>query len=193
MTVFNYVYYRGGLFGDLIFSIINNGVHLPEWIQCHLKSSLTSPAQFKHFVLSLPLSTLTGCASEPLDWGLSNYEVVCTDKKINEWAVVRFTRLYPTNQLTEILKDYYPDQLTDSITKLTYEKRKELLVKKYQTVQYSEKVSKQNLLDVSCIFDKEKFISMLSNHFVFDHALADLQYNFWYQREESLMKQSLNP
>ena len=32
MPVTNYVYYRGGLFGDLIFAIVNNGVHVPEWM-----------------------------------------------------------------------------------------------------------------------------------------------------------------
>lgn len=192
-TVLNYVYYRGGLFGDLIFSIVNNGVHLPDWIQIHLKSGEPITDQFKNFVLKLPLTTLTGCSYRPLDWSLNNYEVVCSSDKISEWGVIRFTKLYPDNQLIEILKNYYSDQLADSLQKLSFEKRQELLVKKYQTIGPSEKISKDNLLDVSCILNKAQFISMLAEHFVFDHALANAQYDFWLQREDSLLKQSFNP
>jgi hypothetical protein len=188
MTVINYVYYRGGLFGDLIFSIVNNGVHLPAWLQSHLKSGNTISEQFKNFVLSLPLTTLTGCSNQPLQWSLNNYEVVCSSDKISMWGVNRFIRLYPETQLSAILKQYYPEQLTAAIQKLSFEEQRDFLIKKYQTIDPLSKIKTDNLLDVSCIFDKEQFISMLAKHFTFDHALADLQYTFWRQREDLLSK-----
>jgi hypothetical protein len=188
MPVTNYVYYRGGLFGDLIFAIVNNGVHVPEWIQVHLKSGKPISDQFKNFVLSLPLTTLTGCSAHPLDWCLNNYEVVCSNDKISEWGVIRFTKLYPEQQLIKILEKYYPDQLATSIQQLPFEKQRDLLIKKYQTTSPLRKIEANNLLDVSCIFDKKQFISMLADHFTFDHTLADLQYTFWRQREDLLSK-----
>lgn len=188
MNVTNYVYYRGGLFGDLIFSIVNNGVHIPEWLQAHLKSGTPISDQFKNFVLSLPLTTLTGCSNQPLEWSLNNYEVVCSSDKISEWGVIRFTKFYPEQPLTEILEKYYPEQLARSMQTLSVEKQRDLLIKKYQTVAPLEKINANNLLDVSCIFDKKQFISMLADHFTFDHTLADLQYTFWRQREDLLNK-----
>jgi hypothetical protein len=188
VNVKNYVYYRGGLFGDLIFAIVNNGVHVPDWIQTHLKSGTPISDQFKNFVLSLPLTTLTGCSNHPLEWSLNNYEVVCSSDKISEWGVIRFTKFYPEQQLTEILEKYYPEQLAKSMKTLPVEKQRDLLIRKYQTVAPLEKINANNLLDVSCIFDKTQFISMLADHFTFDHALADLQYTFWRQREDSLNK-----
>ena len=188
MAVVNYVYYRGGLFGDLIFSIVNNGVHLPNWLQSHLKSGDTISDQFKNFVLLLPLTTLTGCSNQPLQWSLNNYEVVCSSDKISTWGVIRFTELHPKTQLAELLKQYYPEQLTESIQKLSFEKQRDLLIRKYQTTDPSSNIETNNLLDVSCIFDKEQFISMLAKHFTFDHKLADLQYTFWRQQEDLLNK-----
>jgi hypothetical protein len=188
MAVINYVYYRGGMFGDLIFSMVNNGVHLPSWVQTHLKSGKPVSDQFKNFVLSLPLTTLTGCSSYPVQWSLNNYEVICSSDEISKWAVIRFTKLYPNLQLTGILEQFYPEKLTASIQKLSFEKQRDLLVRKYQTTNPSSKIKTDNLLDVSCIFDKEQFISMLAKHFTFDHTLADLQYTFWRQREDLLSK-----
>jgi hypothetical protein len=102
------------------------------------------------------------------------------------WGVNRFIRLYPETQISEILKQYYPEQLTASIQKLSFEKQRDFLIKKYQTI--DPLIKTDNLLDVSCIFDKQQFISMLAEHFTFDHALADLQYTFWRQREDLLCK-----
>jgi hypothetical protein len=188
MAVINYVYYRGGMFGDLIFSMVNNGIHLPSWVQTHLKSDEPISDQFKNFVLSLPLTTLTGCSSHPVQWSLNNYEVICSSDEISKWAVIRFTKLYPNLQLTGILEKFYPEKLAASIQKLSFEKQRDLLVRKYQTTNPSSKIKTDNLLDVSCIFDKEQFISMLAKHFTFDHTLADLQYTFWRQREDLLSK-----
>lgn len=185
----NYVYYRGGMFGDLVFSIVNNGVHLPAWTQTHLKSGNNISTKFKNFITSIPLTTLTGCSNIPLGWGLTNYELISTDPEISKWAALRFIKMYPENDIKQTLSKYYTNSLTDKIENLTNQECQKYLIKKYQTV----KPIMKNQIDVKYIFNKNNFLKTLSDYFIFDNSLASLQYDFWWEREENYINMFSNP
>ena len=185
----NYVYYRGGMFGDLVFSIVNNGVHLPLWIQTHLKFDNNISSKFKNFITNMPLTTLTGCSSIPLNWGLTNYELISTDPEISKWAALRFIKMYPRLDIKQILSKYYTNSLRDKIKNLTDQECQEYLIKKYQTVGPIV----ENQIDVKDIFNKDNFLKTLSDYFIFDNSLASLQYDFWREREENYINMFSSP
>lgn len=185
----NYIYYAGGMFGDLLFAIVNNGVHLPDWIQNKLKNLDPLDQDFRKFMCSLNLHTLTGCHSDPLSWNLENYVVVCSDNKICAWTVTRFFGMYPKLSKRALLKCYYDNSIHDEIDRLTDQQLQQILVKKYQSIQHSTMVSDRNTLDVSCIFDRDALISVLDKHFEFDGNLARQQYAYWWQREQGFLQQ----
>jgi hypothetical protein len=183
----SYIIYKGGQYGDLVFSIVNNGVHLPAWIQSKLKNNdAVNDVKFKSFVERLPTEIITGCAFYPLDWGADNYELVCTDRLINAFSVTRLMKLNNVN-LKHVLKSYYTEDVNGFIDNLTEEYATELLIKKYQTYIVNSKVPESNLIDINCMYDKIKFINKLSEYFKFDTDLAELQYDQWYERELPLL------
>ena len=183
-----YIIYKGGQYGDLVFSIVNNGVHLPAWVQNKLKNNdAVNDLKFKSFVDRLPIKIITGCACYPLDWGVDNYELVCTDRSINAFSVTRLIKLNANVNLKQVLKDYYTNDVNGFIDNLTEEQVTELLVKKYQTYIVNSKVTESNLIDINCVYDKIKFINKLSQYFDFDTDLAELQYDQWYERELPLL------
>jgi hypothetical protein len=184
----SYIIYKGGQYGDLVFSIVNNGVHLPSWVQHKLKNNdAVDDLKFKSFIDRLPIETITGCAYYPLDWGVNNYELVFTDKSINAFSVTRLMKLNTDVNLKNVLKSYYDDNVKGFVDKLTEEHATELLIKKYQTYIVNPKIPTANLIDINCIYDKIKFINKLSEYFNFDTDLAELQYDQWYERELPLL------
>jgi|688.fasta_scaffold891980_1 hypothetical protein len=190
----SYIIYKGGQYGDLVFSIINNGVHLPAWIQDKLKTdNAKDDINFKTFIDQLPLNIVTGCAAYLLDWGYVNYELVCTDSSINAFSVTRLTQLNANVNVRQVLKSYYSDNIKDSIDNLTEDQATDLLIKKYQMYIINPKVPKSNVIDISCIYNKEKFISNLANYFDFNFELARLQYDQWYERELPLLDKFFKP
>ena len=190
----SYIIYKGGQYGDLVFSILNNGVHLPAWIQSKLKNNnANNDVKFKNFINQLSTEIITGCAAYPLDWGVNNYELVCTDRSINAFSVTRLMKLNDNVVLKEVLKSYYDDTIKDSIDNLTEEYATELLIKKYQTYIVNSKVPEANLIDINCIYNKRKFINKLSEYFNFNVELAGLQYDQWYERELLLLNEFFKP
>lgn len=186
----SYIFYKGGQYGDLVFSIINNGVHLPNWIQAKLKNNYSfDDIKFKNFINRLPLSTITGCASFPLDWKLENYELICTNKDISAFTVTRLIKLNHNVDLKEVLCSYYPPELIDYVNNLTVEQATKLLIKKYQDSTPNAKINNNNLISINEIYNKEKFISELAAFFDFDIELANMQYDQWYERELPLLEQ----
>lgn len=185
-----YIIYKGGQYGDLVFSIVNNGVHLPAWVQHKLKNNdAIDDMKFKIFIDRLPTEIITGCAAYPLEWGSNNYELVCRDNLINTFSVTRLMKLNANVDLKNVLKGYYDNNISDFIDKLTEEHAKELLIKKYQANIQNSKISAANCIDISCIYDKMKFINKLSEFFTFDRDLAELQYDQWYERELPLFNE----
>jgi hypothetical protein len=185
----NYIYYRGGMFGDLVFSIVNNGVHLPAWIQTKLKSPDPLTTDFSKFIQSLNLHTVTGCHADPLHWGLTNYQIVCTDSKICQWIVTRFFGMYPKLDKASVLKHYYDVGMHSEIDRRSTEEIQKMLLKKYQSVSHSVLVPDHHCLDISCIFDCTALLQMLSHYFEFDHELARRQYHYWHEREQYFLQQ----
>jgi len=185
-----YIIYKGGQYGDLVFSIVNNGVHLPAWVQNKLKNNdAIDDVKFKSFINQLPTEIITGCASYPLGWGGINYELVCMDDSINAFSVTRLMKLNPGVNLKNVLKAYYNNDIRGFVDNLTEEHAKELLIKKYQTHIMNSKVPTTNLIDISCIYNKIKFINKLSEYFSFDTDLAEQQYDQWYERELPLLNE----
>jgi hypothetical protein len=183
-----YIYYKGGQYGDLVFSLINNGVHLPNWVQAKLKNNTShNDADFKHFVKQLPLNVITGCASFPLDWGVENYELVCTDQDICAFTVTRLLELNHNVDLKEVLKFYYQQEMSAYIDTMSVEQIKQLMIKKYQASVTNPKIKSSNLITLNQIYNKEKFIDLLASYFEFDTELAKLQYDQWYERELPLL------
>jgi hypothetical protein len=184
----SYIYYQGGQYGDLVFSIINNGIHLPAWVQTKLKTNYSaSDEKFKNFILKIPIKTITGCASFPLKWGFDNYQLVCTDKDICAFSVTRLLKLNANVDLKLVLKAYYDTSFTTYIDSLPELKTQELLIKKYQTYMPNPDVPSLNLINLNYIYDKKKFIDELATFFTFDIELAELQYDQWYERELPLL------
>ena len=185
-----YIYYKGGQYGDLVFSLLNNGVHLPAWVQAKLKNNTShTDTTFRHFVDQLPLTVITGCASFPLDWGLENYELVCTDKDICAFTVSRLLKLNHDVDLQQVLESYYQPEMHEYISALTPEQVEQLLIKKYQDSVINTKIKSSNLINLNLIYQKEKFINELASFFEFDIKLARLQYDQWYERELPLLDQ----
>ena len=185
----SYVYYKGGQYGDLVFSLINNGVHLPNWVQAKLKNNHSrNDTNFKYFVNRLPVNVITGCASYPLDWGAENYELICTDQDICAFTVSRLLELNPNLDLKQVLKSYYQEEkMSMYIDTLSFEHVKHLVIKKYQAGVANPKIKSSNLINVDQIYNKEKFINLLASYFEFDMELALLQYDQWYERELPLL------
>jgi hypothetical protein len=180
----SYIIYKGGQYGDLVFSIVNNGVHLPSWVQHKLKNNnAANDLKFKSFIGRLPTEIITGHASYPLDWGVDNYELVCTDRSINAFSVTRLVELNDNVDLKSVLKFYYTDKLSNSIDNLSHDQTIEFLIKKYQTRIKNPKIPNGNEINIDCIYDKVKFIDRLSEYFSFDIEIAELQYDQWYERE----------
>ena len=185
-----YVYYKGGQYGDLVFSLVNNGVHLPNWVQMKLKNNNSSDDKnFKTFVDHLPLKIITGCASFPLEWGAKNYELVCTDQDICAFTVTRLLKLNYNVDLREVLKSYYQSEMSNYIDTLSQEQAEQLMIKKYQTCVPNPAIESSNLINLNSIYNKEKFIDELASFFDFDIKLAHLQYDQWYERELLLLEQ----
>ena len=186
----SYIYYQGGQYGDLVFSIINNGVHLPAWVQAKLKTNDSAfDDNFKDFVLRIPLDTITGCASFPLNWGFNNYQLICTDNDICAFGVTRLLKLNANVDLKQVLKSYYDISFTSYIDSLPEHKIQQLLIKKYQTYMPNPSVPTSNLINLNCIYDKKQFINELAKFFDFDIELAELQYDQWYERELPLLNE----
>lgn len=184
----SYIYYQGGQYGDLVFSIINNGVHLPAWVQAKLKTNdSSSDEKFKNFLDKIQINTVTGCASFPLNWGLTNYQLICTDSDICAFSVTRLMKLNVNVNLKQVLKSYYDTSLTNYIDYLPETKIEQLLIKKYQTYMRNPNVPSSNLINLNYIYDKKKFIDELATFFDFNIELAELQYDQWYERELPLL------
>lgn len=186
----SYIIHKGGQYGDLVFSIVNNGVHLPLWIQSKLKNNAAkNDNKFRSFIDKVYPKIITGCASYPLDWGYNNYELICTDQYINDFSVTRLLVLNNDADLNSILKSYYNENVRSFIDDISQDQMRELLVKKYQAPIVNLKVPQSNLINIDCIYDKVKFINRLTEYFTFDIELAGLQYDQWYERESLLFNE----
>ena len=176
------------MFGDLLFAIVNNGVHVPDWIQRKLKGSASLDSDFRQFMMSLNLTSLSGCSSEPLQWKLTNYQIVCDSPDICEYAVRRFFGIYPDLDKSALVKSYFDINMHDKIDRCDISELEMILARKYRTVQISPLVSSEHCLDIGCIFDRQSLLKMLEQHFDFDHDLACQQYFYWWQREQTFLE-----
>ena len=175
----NYIYFKGGSWGDIAGRIVNNGNTIGDDIQAKLKLHHKFS---KNEVQDLPVATIVGHSLLALSFGYNNYQVVINDPKLRELASRRFASVNNMNSISESLRAYYPDNLYKTIHNLPLEKQIDLLAKKYKYDVTIDAVP----LDFSCVFDREKFINLLSKHFYFNKQKAIYTWNIWYHKQKEI-------
>ena len=172
----NYIYFKGGSFGDLVGLIVNNGQTIPELDQKRLKT-------FDLKLDSLPnynVDTIVGMNISVLSLGLVNYQIVISNPAIRNMAAKRFAKANNMTDISNVLVQYYPKKLYDAIKSLSIEKQTELLEKNYKADIKIDAIQ----LDLSCILDMDKLIILLKQHFDFDSDQAKKIYKEWYIKQE---------
>ena len=172
----NYIYFKGGSFGDLVGLLVNNGNSIPKSEQKKLKTSNLK-------IKSLPnydIDTIVGHNTSVCDLGLVNYKIVISDPIIMNLAAKRFAKVNKLKDISNVLAYYYPRKLHYTIKSLPLEKQLDLLKKKY-----NEDIIKIDAipLDLSCVLDMDKLISLLKQYFVFDQNKAKYIYQEWYNKQ----------
>mgnify|MGYP005686400717 CR=1 FL=1 len=173
----NYIYFKGGSWGDITGLIVNNNAQIDKNIQKILKT--TDSNIDKNLLDKLDIYTLVGHSLNVLDYGYVNYQIIITDEKIKNIASNRFAKTNNLNDITNILKHYYPKKLQKQIERISLKKQISLLSRKYE---YDKKIDAIPL-DISCIFNKEEYIDMLSAKFSFDKTIASNTYDVWYSKQ----------
>jgi hypothetical protein len=176
----NYIYFKGGSWGDITGLIVNNNVQIDKDIQNNLKKTKSNIG--KNLFDKLDVHTLVGHALNVLDYGYTNYQIIITDAKIKNIASNRFATVNNLNDISSVLKDYYPITLHKEIESLPLKKQISLLSRKYE---YDKKIDAIPI-DISCIFQKQKYIDMLSAKFSFDKKIAYVTYDNWYAKQTFL-------
>ena len=174
----NYIYFKGGSFGDLIGLLVNNGATLENEDQKNLKTS-AEELQINSLP-DYPIDTIVGHNSSVLNLGLNNYQIIINDPKIRDLAARRFANANKLKDISKELGHYYPRQLHKNIENLPLSKQIDLLAKKYEYDNEYDTIK----LDLSCVLDYDKLIDLLSGHFDFDHDIAKNLYSKWYKKEE---------
>ena len=172
----NYIYYKGGSFGDLVGLIVNNGKTIPKLDQKKLKISNLK-------IRSLPsydIDTIVGHNISVLNLGLVNYQIVLYDNTIRDIAAKRFANVNQRRDISDVLIHYYPKKLHNTIKSSSLTKQIELLRRSYE---YDVEIDAITL-DLSCVFDKNKLIKLLKQHFEFDEDKAKEIYQKWYSKQE---------
>jgi len=173
----NYIYFKGGTWGDITGLIVNNNAQIDKNIQKILKKSNSKID--KNLLDSLDVDTLVGHSLNILNYGYTNYQIVITDAKIRNIASNRFADVNKMDDISHVLKRYYPKKLQKQIESLPLKKQISLLSRKYE---YDKKIDAIPI-DVSCIFNKEEYIDMLSAKFSFDKTIASKTYDVWYSKQ----------
>lgn len=176
----NYIYFKGGSWGDITGLIVNNNVRIDRSVLRLLKCQITretpvAPEIDKSILDSLPVETLVGHNLNILKYGYKNFKIVISDERIRKIASERFASASNMNDISHVVAQYYPQKLYDTIAKLPLNKQISLLSKKYERQVDMDATP----LDLSCIFDKQKYLDMLSNHFNFDNKVASKTYDDW--------------
>lgn len=175
----NYIYYKGGSFGDITSLIVNDMIRPENDVQIQLKCRADVGTEHPDIDKSLldkqPVETLVGHNRTILGYGYTNYKITFSDPSIRQIASGRFAKASGYDDIAHVVEHYYPSELHDTIKALPLKKQIDLLNKKYDN---DIEVNAINL-DLSCIFDKEKYIDMLSNYFTFDKVLANKTYDLW--------------
>ena len=172
----NYIYFKGGSFGDLLGLLVNNGQTIPKLDQTRLKT-------FDLKLDSLPnydVDTIVGHNISVLNLGLVNYQIVISDPTIRNMAANRFAKANELTDISNVLVQYYPKKLYDTIKSLSLEKQTELLEKNYKVDIKIDAIQ----LDLSCILDMDNLILLLKQHFDFDQDEAKKIYKKWYIKQE---------
>ena len=176
----NYIYFKGGSWGDITGAIVNNNTYIDHELQKLLKKS--SRIIDKKLLSNLDIETLVGHNRSVLNHGYKNFTIIITDKKIRDIAAQRFADTNYFSEISDVLGYYYPKELLDKIKELPLSKQVELLTKKYDIDTDIDATE----IDLSCSFDKEKYIGMLFKIFTFDKKLASKTYDTWYQKQTYL-------
>lgn len=176
----NYIYFKGGSWGDITGLIVNNNVQIDKNIQKNLKQ--TSSNIDMNLLDKLNVDTLVGHALNVLDYGYTNYQIIITDEKIRNIASNRFADANEMDDISSVLKHYYPIKLHKEIESLPLKKQISLLSRKYE---YDKNINAIPI-DLSCIFKKGKYIDMLSAKFNFDKTIACKTYDNWHAKQTFL-------
>tara|TARA_Y100001972_G_C7646171_1_gene324774 strand:+ start:1023 stop:1595 length:573 start_codon:yes stop_codon:yes gene_type:complete len=175
----NYIYFKGGSWGDIVTRIVNNGGypnHADEillkdrWHQFDLKK-----------LNSIGLETLGGHNLSALDLHLNNFQITIKDPSIQKIAADRFQVVNNLNidQIFKVVKQYYPKKLENTIRQMDMKNQLELLGKKYK---FDRQIN-ATPIDLSNIFDRESLLTLLQSHFTFDHTVAKQLYDDWYSKQ----------
>ena len=141
----NYIYFKGGSFGDLVGLLVNNGRTIPKVDQKRLKT-------FDLKLESLPnydVDTIVGHNISVLNLGLVNYQIVISNPLIMNMAAKRFAKVNGLTDISNVLVEYYPKKLYGAIKSLSIEKQTALLEKVYKADIKIDAIQ----LDLSCILD----------------------------------------
>lgn len=178
----NYIYFKGGSWGDIVTQIINNGAQ-PTKADIKLLKNRWHQFDIKHLD-SIGLETICGHNLSILDLNLNNFQIIITDPLMQQIAANRFAVV---NNLTpdetfEVLIQYYPKKLEKTIRQMNTKNQLKLLRKKYS---YDRKINAKTI-DLSNIFDRDSLLNLLQSHFTFDHAIAKQLWNDWYSKQAQL-------
>jgi hypothetical protein len=191
----NYIYYLGGSYGDLTETIINNGIATHKTIKLLLKNDYDflkneQKDDYKKLILNLKMNTICGHIKTPLYWNLKNFAIIITDEVVIKKTINRFCGLYGEERVNEVLKFYYPEKISHRISELSLEKKMFLLHKKYNTFKNDNLPNNITFMDFNFIFEKEKYISLLKNYFIFDTEIAYLIYDRWFLEQQEVLSQT---
>lgn len=178
-TVKNYIYFKGGSWGDIVTQIINNGARPSN---TDVKLLKNSQLQFDmEYLDSLGLQTLCGHNLSILDLNLNNFQIVLSDPDIQNLASARFCSVnnMDNNAMYKVLIHYYPKILWKTIKNLDIQDQTKLLQRKYQLDQKIE----AKKLDLSCIFDRDALLKLLEENFIFDHTIGKQLWQDWYSKQ----------
>jgi hypothetical protein len=176
ITPKNYIYFRGGSFGDITGKIVNNGKVLDKRLQTVIKSNLKIDPKF---IERCNIETIVGHNKAILNYGLKNFQIIIPDERVRSIAARRFAEVNEIYNLAMTLIRYYPKEMHKTIRSLPLDKQISLLEKHYNIDIVDVPTIK---LDFSCILDKDKFLDLLGEHFEFDRSIASEIWDEWYQK-----------
>lgn len=181
-TVKNYIYFKGGSWGDIVTQIINNGAQ-PTKADITLLKNRWHQFDVKQLDC-MGLETLGGHNLSILDLNLNNFQIIITDPSIQKIAADRLSVVnnLSTDQIFQIVRQYYPKKLEDSIRQMNTETQLKLLRKKYS----ADRKINATPLDLSNIFDRDSLLKLLQSHFTFNHVIAKQLWNEWYSKQAQL-------
>jgi hypothetical protein len=180
----NFIHFYGGSFGDVVTTIVNNGVVCikHDWLRDNEENTVIDLMLLD----SLGLQTICGHNKQILDLGLNNYTITIDDPKILNIVTDRLFIInkHTPQQRYDILKQYFDKKLWATLGDLSLQDQIKILKRKYAS-QYKQTLPATKI-DCSCVFDIERLLSTLDKHFTFDHNIAHTVWNKWYSKQEQL-------